>query len=123
MESYHDDRISFEIKDGIIYCTFHVEYMDYKLVDEAIKKRLELVKDGSYPMLSDLSKVKGISKEARERMSEEDGLIGLPAMAGIYRTKFQMIVISIYEMIYTPKVPSKYFKNREKALAWLQQFK
>ncbi len=123
MESYNGDRLSFEIKDGILFCTFHNDFLDYYIVDEGIKKRVEFIKDRSFPMLSDLRKVKGISKEARERLSDDDGLIGIPALAIVYKTRFQLFVISVYELIYKPKIPTKYFRDMDKAHAWLQQYK
>ncbi|MDD3875945.1 MAG: hypothetical protein PHT69_04955 [Bacteroidales bacterium] len=116
------NKFSISLIDDIIEIIFFDCILEYSDVDLGIRKRLEIADNKSYPILSDLSLLKGISAEGRKRMAEDDGLVSLKAQAIIYGSKFQKIAIQMYLLIYKPSVPVKIFKDKEIALQWLKKF-
>ncbi|MDD3875944.1 MAG: STAS/SEC14 domain-containing protein [Bacteroidales bacterium] len=123
MDKYADDKFSFELIDGILHVLAITEFVDFKTIDDAINKRNEYLKDKKYPMFSDIRKVKSITREARERLAAEDAGTGVNAVAILVSTKAQRIIYSFFNSIYGAPAPAKIFSNKEKALAWLQQYK
>lgn len=117
------DRFNIELIDGVIHCAFNIECPDIELIEAGIKKRLEITNGKSFPMISDLRKIKVGQKNARDRLSEKDGLRDLSALAIIYKSKVQLTLIFLYLTFYKPNVPVKFFKNENEALKWVSNYK
>lgn len=120
---YNCDRFSILIRNGIVYFTFLEEIVDFSLVDDAIIKRLELANGRTFPVFSDLRVVKNSSREARERMASMDGGRGVSAVAVLVNSKVQRVIYNFFHSIYKAPAPAKLFTDKEKALAWLEQYK
>ena len=123
MENYGSQNWKIYINDGIVYVDFLAEYVIFEIIEEGIKARLEITKDKSYPMLSDIRKVKSLSREARQRISQKDSGSGTSAAAILTSSKIHEVICNFFYAIYKAPAPSKMFTNREKAIEWLQQFK
>ncbi len=120
---YNSDRFSILLKNGIVYFTFLDEKVDFSLVNDGIIKRLELTKGRTYPLFSDFRAVRRGSREARERMAAKDGGIGVSAVAVLVNSKVHRVIYNFFHSIYKAPAPAKLFTDKEKALAWLEQFK
>lgn len=123
MNEYLDDNIHIKLEDNIIYVVFLKEFYEFEAVDVAIKKKLEIIGDGTYPMFSDFRKVKSGTREARQRFSDKDAGTGVKAVAIFINSKIQKIIYNFFNSIYKAPAPTRIFTDKEKALKWLEQFK
>lgn len=123
MTEHTSKEFSIKIIDGIVHAIWLKEWLDYDVVDAGIKTRLSITVNKSYPMLSDISRIKGGTREARIRLAGSDGLIGLNALAVIYKDRMQFFLLKLFGVFYNPPIPTMYFKNKSKAVDWLEQFK
>ena len=123
MEEFTNSRFGIKIENGIVHVVFNKEHVDYSLVNEGIIKRLELTKEKSYPMFSDIRMVKSSTREARERMGAKDAGVGINAVAILISSKIQKITYNFFNSIYKAPAPTKLFTDKDKALKWLEQFK
>jgi len=123
MKEYSSKEFAIKLEDGIVHVLFRVEFVNYVHVDTGIKKRLEITEGKTYPMLSDITAVKGSTSEAKKRMAEIDASTGISALAIIYKMKLHLILFKAFSLIYKPPVKTKLFKNKAHALKWLEQYK
>jgi hypothetical protein len=123
MINYKDENFLIELKDGIIHVEWLKETYDYDSIDYIIKKRIEMVKGESYPIFTDLRKLKSGSRQARERLAGPDAGIGVTAVAVLVSTRVQRTLYNFFNAIYKAPVQAKIFTSKEKALEWLEKFK
>lgn len=118
-----NEMCKIKLKDNICF----VNYLkaDYNLneADEMVKQRLSVTKDGNYPMIQDIRKVKNFSIEVRHRFAEKDSKYGVSACAIIMNSKIQVVISRFYLAFAKLDIPTKFFNSPEKGLEWLQQFK
>jgi hypothetical protein len=103
-------------------CDWLVEHADYEFVDFGTKKRLEITGTNSCVMLSDIRKLKSISREARQRLAGKDGSIGVIAVGIVMNSKIQAVMFNFFNMIYKAPSPVKLFTDKEEAIKWCKQF-
>jgi hypothetical protein len=123
MTEYHSEDFSIELKDGIVHAIWMKEWVDYKIVDKGIQSRLAITQDKNYPMLSDIRKLKGGSREARIRLGARDGLIGLKALAVIYDNRVHLMLYKLFKLFFGEPVPTRFFRKESEAIEWLNQYK
>jgi hypothetical protein len=111
------------IEDNIVYITLFCEHLTEQMVEAGIKQRLALTKDKSYPMFSDIRKIKSITREGRQRLTQKDAAYGTKAVAFLINSKVQEVLFTFFNILHKPPAPSKIFTNKAKALEWLQQYK
>lgn len=111
------------IADEIVHVEFTCEHYTEAMVDEAIKQRLEITKDGIYPMLSNLQNFKSATKGAKQRIIQNDAAFGTKAVAVLINSKVQEVIYNFFILFYKAPTPIKMFTNKEKALEWLKQYK
>ncbi|HXP51234.1 MAG TPA: hypothetical protein VN922_14850 [Bacteroidia bacterium] len=112
-----------EIKDGILFITYK-KGISVKLEDakEMIKNRLLFTGNVAYPMLVQDEGAIHIDKDARDYMSNE-GTQGVIAGAFVLRSVYGTFLINFYLSVTRPKIPSRMFTDRTKALEWLEQYR
>ena len=118
-EKYYD----IWIEDGIVHIIYLYEQFTEEMVDSLIKQRLELTKDKSYPMFSDIRKTKSFTREARQRFAQKDAGYGTMVVAILINSKIQEIIYNFFSTVYKAPSPAKMFTDKEKSLKWLKQFK
>ena len=116
------------------YATFHIEndvlHFVYKpnidLTIEAAKKivsdRLRLQGELNLPAIVFMNKVKSSEKSARDYLANE-GSEKVHAVAVVVKSPALKIATDFYLMVNRPIVPTKVFRNKEDALAFLDAFK
>lgn len=119
---YKDDKLCFYWHDGILMCDWFVENADKEFVDFGIKKRLEITGNKPCVMITDISSLKSSTREARQRMAEKDGAIGMIAVGVVLRSKVQTVIYKFFNAIYKQPAPAKIFSNKEDAIKWCKQF-
>ncbi len=122
MTEYKDDRLHFYWKDDILMCDWTVETADFEYVDFGIKKRLEITKDKTCVMISDITKLKSVSREARQRMSQKDAADGVIAVGIIINSKVQVVIYNFFNAIYKQPTKAKLFSKKEDAIKWIKKY-
>lgn len=123
MQKFTTDCLNVYIQDGIMFVEFLKEHVDFEDVDLGIKKRIEMAEGKSFAMLSDITRGKSITREARQRMGEKDAGAGVKAVAIIVGSKIHEVLFNFFHSVYKSPAPAKLFTNKEKALKWLEQYK
>ena len=122
MEKFESDNWKMWIEGDIAYVIYLAEHITYDIVEEGIKRRLEMTKDKSYLMFSDIRKIKSMTREGRQRMAQKDAGYGTIAAAILSNSKVQEVIFNFFNAIYKSPAPAKMFTDEKKAIAWLQQF-
>jgi len=122
MNEYRDDRLAFYWYEGILICDWLAEHADLQLVEDGIRIRREMTGDKKIVMLSDIRKLKTITREARERLSGKDGGENVVAVAIVINSKIQMVLYNFFTQIYKAPSPTKLFINKEEAIQWCKKF-
>jgi hypothetical protein len=123
VQQFENENFKIWIEDGISRIDFFAEKLDYDIVDEAIKQRVILVGSNTFPMLGDITKVKHISREARDRLADDDANQKISAAATLINSKTQQVLFNFFMAIQNPSTPSKAFSDEKKAKEWLKKFK
>ncbi len=91
---------------------------------ELVRTRLEYTKHKQHYTVIDFTNVLKVDKEARAYMNEEEhGLKNIIAGAFLSNSIIGIFFINLYLKINKPKVPAKFFQNKQDAIMWLQQIK
>lgn len=99
--------------------------VDLEVAKRILALRLEISNGKSYPVLADYSRLKQVSKEARDYMGTEQGSQYITAAAMIVKSRAASVIMNFFFKVNHSKnkVPTKLFHSREKAVAWLEQYK
>jgi hypothetical protein len=109
---------------------FIVEYprnleINKKEALQIVKDRLRTFENKKYPLLIDGRKLKSIDKEARSYFASDEAITGIKAAAllanSIFTTYIGNFFISV--TVVNPKIPTKLFTDKKKAIKWLEQYK
>jgi len=120
---FQDDSFEMTISDGIIYVKWLKENYNVDDIDSVIKKRLELSDGYFYPIYTDFTKVKYGSRSAMRRLSSMDALLGIVASAAYCRSRVQQTLFRLFHVLFKPKIPSRYFTDKQAAISWLERFR
>ncbi len=120
MDIYQDDFFKMWLEDDIIQTDFYCETLTVDIAEKGIQERLKFLTNKPYPMLSDCRKIKMVSSEARDKMSQKDAGQGLSSVAIIVNSKVHEVIYNFFAAINKTPAPTKLFTNKEKALAWLK---
>lgn len=85
---------------------------------ELIRVATDLTGDERHANLVDISEIKLIDTKARSIFAEKRKT-NLPAIAVVFKSKFQMLYINFYLNFSRPKIPTKAFDNAATAREWL----
>jgi hypothetical protein len=119
---YADQNFKIELIDEIIFVEWLKEEYDYEEIDFIIKKRIELCAGKSFPIFTDLRKLKKGTRQSRERLAGMDAGIGVSAVAVLVGTRVQKTLFNFFNAIYKAPAPTRLFTNKESALQWLRQY-
>jgi len=115
-----------EILDGVLYIRYTpnstISLEGAKMV---VRDRVNLCQRISYPIFIDGRKVSHITKEARNYFTKGDGIAYINACAFIVDTVWSVMFTNFFIKVSAKKVsfPIKTFKDKGKALKWLEQYK
>ncbi|GAB4461962.1 MAG: hypothetical protein Fur0028_14430 [Bacteroidales bacterium] len=118
MDEFRDNRLAFYWHEGILMCDWLVEEADFDLVEFGIKIRREMTGNKKIVMLSDMRKLKYVSREGRQRMAAKDAGEGVLAVAIVINSKVQATLYNFFSFIYKEPSPAKLFTNKEEAIKW-----
>lgn len=121
MDEFRDNRIALYWHEGILMCDWFVEEVDYDLVDFGIKIRREMSGNKKTVMLSDIRRLKYMTREGRQRMAAQDAGEGLIAVAVVLNSKIQTTLYNFFSFIYKAPSPTKLFTDKEEAIIWCKK--
>ena len=122
-EKIETETVIFFYEDDILNINFK-EDADVKLENakENLKARKAFQKEEKVKVLSDVSNVWNISKDARAFFATKQVTDLNIAMAMIAKSFSSKILANFFMKFNKPATPTKMFNSKEKALAWLSQF-
>lgn len=114
----------FELENGILTITFMPMDITLAIAKEIVQTRIEYSAGQSYPGLADVRKVRGIDREAREYFSSDEARVGVIAGALLIDSQFSSSIANFFLKVTLskPKIPTRIFSKKEKALSWLSGF-
>ena len=113
------------IEGDILYAVFKPDAdVDLEAAKEGIDARKKLQNGKPMLVLGDTSRVWQITSEARKYSSQKEVDAMNKAMAVVTGSSFTAVTAAnFYMKINKPSTPTKLFKSRQKALAWLESMK
>ncbi len=113
------------LQDGVIYVVYkpHLRSIDIEVAKKMVHDRLIVSNGISRPVFIDTCNAKGINEEAKEYMATGDAMKYLNATALLVHNRVSKLVANFYISLSRPKIPTKVFTDKEKALKWLELFK
>ena len=115
-----------ELINGILMFTYKSEFeLTLGIAQEIVKTRLEFTRGKMYPVLIKDDGLKGVTKEARDFLSSQEGVKGVKAGALLSSSFFNAFLGNFFLKITfkKPSIPARLFTDREVAIKWLEQFK
>lgn len=119
---FDNEFLSMKTEDGIVYAKYKVQAIDITLAQEATQLRIEFTRNQSLPVLSDISEVKRVSKEARQYFSSEDSAVNVIALAVLVEHPVTRAIFNFFLKFQQPKYPAKAFSSVSSAEKWLKQY-
>ena len=113
-----------ELKNGMLVGKYHPDLEDItlKIAKQLVSDRKKLCKGNSYPVFVDVSKSVTIDKESRDYFVSDEANEGLVAVAVLVKGWVQQSVVNFWYSLSKPKIPTKLFLSKEKAMIWLSQY-
>jgi len=121
---YSDSSFKISLNDGVVFINWLSPYINnVSIVDKAIKERIKMQNGISYPLFSDIRKVKGGNYAVRKRMLEPDAQKDIKALGVLCQNKFQIAQFNFFHLKRRLTFPYRAFLNQDDLLLWLNQFK
>ena len=111
------------ISKGILYFVYKEIYeINRSMAREIVSQRLQLQNENSYPIFCDLRAITNAQKEARDYLAIE-GAFMTTALALLVKDDHAMAITQLFIKTSTPDYPIRVFKDKKKALLFLQDYK
>ena len=119
-----DESTKIWLENGII----HFEYKPGAIVNLEVQKkniqdRTTLAAGSPRPVLADGRLAKYWTQDAKKYSLTDEGLFHALAFAILTASNVTRVSLNWTVKFLNPKVPMRFFKDKDKALAWLEQFK
>ena|ERR1700722_437143 len=112
------------IENGILYTKYAPDLkVTLKIAKINVEERLKLSNGKSYPMFIYGANLKQLDKEAGAYLRSGDGIKGIKASAFLADSQFDYLIMNLFMAAFTPPFPVKIFLHKQKAQAWLNQYK
>ena len=113
------------LDNGIIYNLYDTELkiIDIHIAKRLVEDRLKTIDGIKRPIFIDTSNIKAITREAEKYMATENATRCLSAAAILVHSRVTKLLYGIYISLSRPKIPTKVFADKQKAIEWLEQHK
>lgn len=113
------------LEDDIIHGVYNpnLKVIDINIAKQLVSDRLKVSEGIRYPVLADIGNVKTITREAEKYMAAGDAMKYISAVAILTHSRVGKLISSIYISLSRPKIPTKVFADKQKAIEWLEQHK
>lgn len=111
-------------EDGIIFSVYTEDtVLSLEIAQQSVRDRLKVSNKRPMPFYCDLRNVITTDTKARKYMASKEAVEYLTAGAFVIDNEIMKLAGNIFIKIDKPLVPAQLFTDKDKALAWLQQFK
>jgi hypothetical protein len=115
--------LRYVLEDGIIIGTYlETTSLDIDMAQKGVEMRRALSNNSAMPLLMDISNLKGASAEARQYLASTESLSEVRAGALLVKSIFSEALGNFFFAVSKPIIPKKIFTDKNKAIAWLNQF-
>lgn len=121
-QSFENDFISFELRDGILFGRYKVTRLDLKAAESATEFRIEVMKGEKTPAVADISTIKHVDKASFRFLSSPRAGEGLSALGIIISNPVTRMVGNFFVKFHQPEYPFRFFTNVEEATEWIKKF-
>jgi hypothetical protein len=122
---YQNDYCEYWIEDGIVYEIFKPTFdvLTLEIAKVITQDRLAISNGTSRPLYVELGSALKMEKAANKYLSSGEAMQSLTATGILVSDQIQRFGASLYTKFFKPKIPTKFFTNKESAVFWLTQFK
>ena len=113
-------------ENGILEGKYNFDiFIDLEMAKEIIEQRKKVTEYKTVPIIVDAREIKGLTKEARSYFGSEAGYELLSAAAILSDSVLSQFIVNFFIKVNLQKtaIPVRLFSNRDKAIAWLEQYK
>lgn len=110
-------------EDGIVITIGKLESQDTETARENMVYTKRVTGGKPRPLLVDMTKVRSMSKGAREEYVQQQGDAIITAVALLTRSGVSNMIANIFISLNKPQVPVKLFTDPDKAKEWLMEYR
>jgi hypothetical protein len=126
MKEQYVENDFFEIwrEDGIIFTVFKKNVvLNLEISKQVVAERMKVSNGKPTPIFIDLINVVTTDTKARKYMASKEAVEFIKAGAFLLDNEIMKLAGNIFIKIDKPLITTKLFTDRDKAIAWLQDFK
>ncbi|MEL7146626.1 MAG: hypothetical protein AAFO69_09685 [Bacteroidota bacterium] len=113
---------TFHFDNDVLHFTYKPNInLTLSAAKKIVEERLKLQKGVAFPVICYMNKVSGSEKPARDYLANEGSEL-VKAVAVVVKSPALKIATDFYLMVNRPLVPTKVFRNKEDALAFLKKY-
>ena len=116
------ETYALEWDKNILIGIINREVVDLEYAQKIVASRQKFVGGVEFPLLVKFQSIKKVTKEARDFFASKQGCEGVLAGAICVDSVLTNTVANLFLLLSPPSVPTKVFKNEEKAMEWLSKF-
>jgi hypothetical protein len=109
------------IEEGVVYFVFKTNKVDLAEAKEAIETTIAITNNLPYPFYFDISRIKSLSKDARQYLSIPRSTENNIATAALAPNVIAKLIGTFFMAFSNPGVKIKLFTQEEEAIKWLKE--
>lgn len=119
-----NDYAEIWFENGVVHIVYKPGcVLNINNIKPIVEDRIKVSNEKVSPILIDLRNVVSSDNGTRSYLATPYAEKYLNAGAMLINNEIQRLLMNLYLKIDKPNLPARVFTNREKALAWLEQFK
>lgn len=115
---------SYHIENGVVHIVYHKDLViSLDVAKDIVENRLRVAGGKTMPLFFDIRGLASIDNVSRKYFSSEYAVKYISAGAFWVESLFSRLAGNIFIRVDKPAVPTKLFTDKNKALAWLANYK
>lgn len=119
---FTDERINLKVEDGIAYAELYIEDITLEVAMQMVETRYNVTNGNVYPVVVDISRIKSVTKEARDFLSGGKATEKISAAALYTNSLISRIVANFFLGFSRPDIPIRIFTSKAEALKWAKHY-
>ena len=119
MLKLNSDYVKINLIDGIYYAYYKPVVINLRIAKEVVKDRQSLSHGEKHPFIVDIREAKGFKMDAVSYLSGDESMDDVSKLCIIVKSKFVVILYSLFCYIATPRIPTKLFTTEKEAENWI----
>ncbi len=117
-----NNNVALKYEDGILIGEYLVPKLDLEVAKDVMSLQIKYYGADVNFVITDLSKVKSVTKEARDFFSREEFTENIIAAAFIAPTILHKLMFTFFLTFNKPVMPVAFFTNLQDARFWIKKF-